>query len=218
MTEMDKLIKGVWAKIVETRPDYVELSQEELRYSLYFTDSFYSYVKALPHRYVYISGKAFSKVFIGILIGVILTGSVTVYAVFKIFQTKVNEKNTDISIDDGEYNREKIVMNYTPSFIPKDFEEVERSNFETSRFVRYGDHAYDIFFRQELTVSQGQIDNEETEEERIMIDGIEAIYFEKHQEKTLLYSNYGYVFYIDSNSPNVTKDDLVKMAESIMEE
>ena len=50
------------------------------------------------------------------------------------------------------------------------------------------------------------------------INGAEAVYFEKHNEKTLIFSEYGYVFYIDTNSEDITKEQLIHMAESIEKE
>lgn len=214
---MNKNIEDAWKLIVDTRPD-IQISDKELL-KISISKAFpRNELRELPKKYVYIWKRAFSKLLILLIFILILASSITVYAVFQIIQMKVNEKNTDISIEEIENEKNKIEEIYTPTYLPRNYNEVGREFYNTENIFLYSNGVQDIFFRQEIPASDTHIDNEDTEQEKIRINGMESIYMEKHGERLLIYPNYGYVFYIDTNSHEVTKNDLVIIAESIEKE
>lgn len=220
MTDIDKSIKEAWKLIVDTRRDPYPLSENELKQRLNFTEIFPFYqIRQLPQKYFYISGRAISKFFVLILIIALFLSSVTVYAVVKIIQTKENVKNTDISIPTDSDITSTIKVRFFPSNLPEGYEEIEKNLTNTNSFVHYSNGISDIFFRQELQISNGSVDNEHTEEYNVIINGVVGIYIEKHGEKSLIFSNNEkYLFYLDSNSQYITQDDLIKIAESLKQE
>lgn len=219
MDVTEQQINEAWTRIIEGRPDVVPFNEEELRKHLFFTEIFLKKkVQDLPKKYLYISGKAFSKLIAGIIVSFLIAGSITAYAVFRALQTHINEKNTDISMNTETQEKANITERVFPKYVPNNFKETERSLLQDSTVIRYSDGNSDVTFRQELATSEGQIDNEDTVESVEVINGIEAIFFEKHGEKTIIFTKYGYLFYIDSNSSFITKEELVKMAKSVKQE
>lgn len=214
----EKSIKEAWEIIIETRPDSVP-SEEELRNSLFFSEKFpEKKTKKLPKKFFYISGKIISKLVVYIIIILLLAGSITAYAVVRFLQREVNEKNTDISLDEKQIQNTEMKDRYFPSYLPESYIEVERQLTDNSTIVHYADGTYNIYFRQELPTSEGSIDNENTDESFFTIEEAEVIYTEKHGEKTLIFSVFGYLFYIDTNAENLTKEQLMQMADSIRRE
>lgn len=217
MTDTDKRIKEAWEMITESRPDMLP-SEEELRQNLHFTKEFpEQQTKNLPSRYFYVSGRTISKLFVFILIIILLASSITVYAVVQMLKKQINNENTDISLEMDD--TAKIEMEgYIPFYIPSGYFEVERNKTDNSVITHYMDGTHNIYFRQELPTSQGSFDTEDTEESSVVINGNEGIYWEKHNEKTLIFTEFGYVFYIDTNSMDITKEHLIRIAESIKKE
>lgn len=219
MTESDKCIKEAWDLIVNTRPDEILYTEEELRERLDFTTNFpFERIRTLQKKFIYIGSQALSKVLIYVIVLVLLATSVAAYAILKALQLDINEKNTDISVNTEQMAASRITERYYPQYIPENFHEASRNIFDTSITVQYTDGRYDIFYRQELLVSRGQIDNENTREESVNIAGTEGLFSEKHGEKTLIFSNSHYLFYIDSNADFISKDSLIQMAESLKKE
>lgn len=213
----DRRVKEAWDMITESRPDMLP-NEEELRQSLYFTKEFPDQqTKNLPSRYFYVSGRTVSKLFVFILIMILLASSITVYAVVQMLKKQVNDENTDISLEMEDTAKIEI-EGYTPFYIPSGYFEVERNKTDNSVITHYTDGTHNIYFRQELPTSQGSFDNEDTEESSVVINGNEGIYCEKHNEKTLIFNKFGYIFYIDANSMYITKEHLIKMAESVKKE
>lgn len=218
MTEDDKSIKEAWEIIIETRLDSVP-SEEELRSSLFFSEKFpEKKTKKLPKKFFYISGKIISKLVLYIIIILLLAGSITAYAVVQFLQREIHEKNTDISLDKKQIQNIEMQDRYFPSYLPENYYEVERQLTDNSTIVHYANGTYNIYFRQELPTSEGSIDNENTNESLFTIEEAEVIYTEKHGEKTLIFSVFGYLFYIDTNAENMTKEQLMQMAGSIRKE
>lgn len=218
MTVNDKHIKEVWENIIEKRPDNLP-SEEELQQNLHFSKTFPEQkTKNLPKKFFYISGKTVSKALVYILILLLFTGSITVYAVVQIIQWHINEKNTDISLDMNDTNHVKIQDRYFPTYIPEDYHEAEKTLTDNSTITRYIDGIHNIYFRQELPTGEGSFDNENTSESIFTINGAEAVYFSKNREKTLIFSEFNYVFYIDTDSEEITKEQLTEIAKSIKKE
>lgn len=218
MTENEKHIKEIWETIIENRPDNLP-SEEELQQTLHFTKTFPEQkTKNLPKKYFYISGKIVSKVLVYILLLILFASSITVYAVVQILQRHINEKNTDIRLDMKETDNIEIQDRYFPSYVPEGYYEAEKTLTDNSTIMRYTDGTHNIYFRQELPTSEGSFDNENTSESIFTINGAEAVYFSKNKEKTLIVSEYSYVFYIDTDSEDITKEQLIEMASSIIKE
>lgn len=218
MTENNKYIKQVWETIIEKRPDNLP-SEEELRQNLHFSQTFPEQkTKNLPKKFFYISGKTVSKALVYILILLLFTGSITVYAVVQIIEWHVNEKNTDISLDMNDTDNIEIQDRYFPSYIPEDYHEVEKTITDNSTIMRYTDGIHNIYFRQELPTGEGSFDNENTSESIFTINGAEAVYFEKNREQTLIFSEFNYVFYIDADSEEIKKEQLIEIAKSMKKE
>lgn len=172
----------------------------------------------LPKKFIYVGRHALSKALVAIILFLLLATSVAAYAILKTLQFNTNEKNTDISVHTEQIEVHRITERYFPQYIPGNFHETGRNISETSITVQYTDGYYDIFYRQELFVSKGQIDNENTKEEWVSVAGTEGLFSEKHGEKTLVFTNGSYLFYIDSNADFISKDNLIQMAESLKEE
>lgn len=218
MTENDKHIKEIWETIIEERPDNLP-GEEELRKSLHFTKAFSERkTKNLPKKYIYVSGKIVSKVLVYILLLILFASSVTVYAVVQLLQRHINEENTDIGLDMNDTNNVKIQDRYFPSYVPENYQKTEKILTDNSTILHYTDGIHNIYFRQELPTSEGSFDNEDTFENIFMINGAEAVYFSKNKEKTLIVSEFDYIFYIDTDSDKITKEQLIKMASSIKKE
>lgn len=218
MRDTDKHIKEVWEFIVENRPDKIP-SEEEIKSYMHFSTKFPAIqIKNIPRKYFYISGKVVSKLFVLLAVIILLASTITVYAVIQVLQKHINERNTDISMEMQDDDKEEIVTRYYPFYVPENYYEIEKEITKNTSIIEYSDGNHNIIhFRQELPTSQGSFDNEKTEENLVVINGVEAIYFEKHGEKTIIFSQFGYVFYIDTN-PNITKEQLIKMAKSIKKE
>lgn len=220
MTNDDELLKEAWKLIVDTRQDPLP-SEYELSQTSPFTNSFpLQKIQKLPYKFIYINGKAFSKLLVVIIMISILASSITAYAVVRIFQKHVNTKNTDVSIEDQNINSkiQKIEERYLPSQLPVNFKEVESNYTDNSTSIYYSDGYYNLYFRQDLSSSVGSFDNEDTIENVVIINGIEAIYIEKHEEKSLIFSNNGYIFYLDTDSKDISKNQLVEIAQSVQKE
>lgn len=224
MTEADKLIKEAWELIVSTRPDTIPYTENVLQKELDFTDNFPTEeIRKLPRKFFYVNGKAISKILVIIITIATLTSSITVYAVVKILKLKIHEKNTDISINSQELQQEVLITErYFPTKLPDNYVELERESTATSGFIHYKNTKdnSDIFFRQQLLGSEGSVDNEKTIENEVVVNGMAAIYFEKHGEKSIIFSNDAleYLFYIDTNAPHMTQKELVEIAESLQKE
>lgn len=211
----DDLIKEAWESVVEYRPDTVP-SEKEVQQTLFFTKDFpEEQTKDLPKRFLYISGRTVSKFCLFILIVALLASTVTVYAVVRLLRLHINDKNTDVSVIMEDAEATGIENKYYPFYLPSRFYFEEENVTGNSIIIRYTDGYSNIYFRQELPTSEGSFDNENTNESLFMINGKEAVYTEKCDEKTLIFAEFGYVFYIDSNSENVSKEQLIKIAESI---
>lgn len=206
--------------IVETRPDALSYTEDTLKNKIDFTDAFPSQkVRKLPKRFYYVGGRAISKILVVIIIAFAITSSVTVYAVVKILELKRNDINTDIRMHSSDMQQE-ITIRYFPTDLPDNYKESERELTKTASFVHYTNGNFYITFRQQLSKSEGSVDTEETIEKNVTVNGIQGMYSEKHGEKSLVFSNVAgtYLFYLDTNSPDVTQEKLLKIAESLKEE
>lgn len=218
MSDTDKRIKEAWEIIVDERSDTIP-REEELKDSLYFSKEFPEQrTRHLPEKFIYIRGKTFSKLVVCIVILIILASSVTVYAVVQMLERHINDINTDIRLSREDIEKTEIEDRYFPVYIPLQSYIAKKDITDNTTIVEYTDGHREICFRQELSTGEGSFDNENTDESLLTINGAEAVYFEKHNEKTLIFSEYGYVFYIDTNSEDITKEQLIHMAESIEKE
>lgn len=214
----ERIIKDAWNLIVNTSPDPIPYSNQILRQNIIISAAFknkkvYDYQK----KFIYVFGKGISKVAILIVVLILLTSSFSAYAIYQVFTQYVREKNTNIELE-PEQIKDKISDYYYPAYLPNGFKKIEEFKYDDEVIIHYTDEISDIFYRQELSQYKSQIDNEETLQESIEINGKQAIYIEKHGEKLLIYDQFGYVFCVDSNSVNVTKDELIKIVNSIEKE
>lgn len=167
-------------------------------------------------KYVYIWGKRISKAVI-IILAILVTG-MTVYAMVKSrFIYRIFEKNTTISTIEEEMEKGEEYLNsiYYPKYT-LDFKIVSNEQLDASVFTLYQNNQGETFtFLQQVIQTQYNYDNE-TDEESVVVDNVEAVCFSKHGETTLIWVQYGYLY--ELHAPEKYKEDLIKIAESLEKE
>jgi len=165
-------------------------------------------------RYVVIWGKRISKAAIVILI-ILMTG-ITVYAFIQSkFFYEIFKINTVVSTIEEEMQNGEEYLNhlYYPTYL-LDFE-VDNTIYEdTAVYTMYSNAKGEtITYIQQVIQTQLLFDNEDTVEEKIAVNGVEAILFTKHAETTLIWCEYGYLY--ELNVPEKYREELIRMAESL---
>lgn len=159
-----------------------------------------------------------TKIAVIILISVltIMAGSATVYAYFFYFRQKENSVGTDISIE-GYGTPATIEDIFLPEEEPAGYVLGDIICSENMVMTEYyhPERQKTIYIRQMLNSSFGAIDNEDTDQESIIINGMEAIYDSKLGESTLFCYFGGYLFIIDVVDEEVTKKEIIAMAETL---
>ncbi|MFI3141773.1 MAG: DUF4367 domain-containing protein [Clostridia bacterium] len=153
----------------------------------------------------YITVEAFRTTFNEFIVNVFDTYSVVIF-------------ENDDTQDEVTYIDENSV--YVPSYVPDGYVEVENNVDEFVNFVVYENElGYKIHFSQQIINEVGNF----IDTENRIIENIDTIFGEMmYAQKTermdafVTFTYDGYVFYIDVD--NLSKDELVKVAESITNE
>lgn len=94
-----------------------------------------------------------------------------------------------------------------------DFELVSNEQMDASVFSLYQNDQGETFtFLQQVIQTQYNYDNE-TEEEKVVVNDVEAVRITKYGETTLLWVQYGYLY--ELHAPEKYKEDLINIAESL---
>lgn len=189
---------------------------EETKQTLHFSEPFLKKkVWDYDKKFFYVNSRSYSKIAVLILIILSLAmTSVTVYAVYRIFDWRINEGNTDLRTFHNEDFKTSIEQVYRPGGLPVNYDLIETQVNEDSVFSVYCNHENNyIYFSQLLAENENSIDNEDTEQVKVMINGMEAVYFVKHNQSTILFFGHGYVFKLTTED-TFSKAEIIKMAES----
>ena len=170
----------------------------------------------LDKKFVYIGMRAIKKAVIIIVIVAALAGTMTAYACYKIFIERVNEKNTDIKILDQEEQAE-MEQKYLPSYLPEGYSQQDMMVYGDSVVTLFTNQNFQITLRQQKIVGEASVDNEDTEQETVYVNGIEAKYGLKHGEAVLIFTDGTYLFILDTTDTSITKEELISIAESLEE-
>jgi len=201
-------------ELIEKSKQYTTPSEEEAekQYISIYSEDFNKQIKIKN------VGKPNYKV-AGIIAFIIISilGSMTVYAIYKAFEQRENDNNTDI-IGIKPATVTTIEEIYLPVMLPAGY--ILTDSFHNEDFSRT---EYKCPGKQEIYVSQllysdstlQSFDNEDTEEELLSLHGAEAFYSTKHGESTLVFYCEGYAFIIDTAEPTINKELLVSIANSM---
>ena len=166
-------------------------------------------------KYVRIWGKRISKVAIFILI-IMVTG-LTVYAVVQSkFFFEIFDQNTEISTieDEMEKGKASIEEFYYPADTA-DFRLVDKVQDDLQALAVYENEDGEMFtFLQNAIQTRYLYDNEYTDEDRVSVNNVEAILFDKHGEITLIWCENGYLF--ELSMPAKYEGHVVEIAESLI--
>lgn len=107
---------------------------------------------------------------------------------------------------------------YAPEYIPEGYTEVKRegSSEFMYNYITYSDEfGNNIEFQQDIATDHISINTENTTIEKIYINSVEAIYWENLGESLILFSDDNYSFYLSCARETISKEELIKIAESI---
>jgi len=217
---MNKSLKEKVAHAYKEITDHREFilpMEEEVKAAMPLPDDFKKKLQEKVERdkkYIVIWGKRISKAVIAILI-ILMTG-LTVYAVIqsKLFY-KIFKHNTVVSTIEEEMQKGEEYLNhlYYPDYL-LDFEMDDTIYTDTAVYTMYSNGKGEVItFIQQVIQTQLLFDNEDTVEEKVAVNGVEAIQFTKHGETTLIWCEYGYLY--ELNVPEKYRKELIHMAESL---
>jgi len=217
---MNKSLKqkviNAYEEIIEHR-EFALPTEAEIKGAMPLPDDFKAKLQERAKRdkkYIEIWGKRISKAAIIILI-ILMTG-LTVYAVMQSkFFYKIFKRNTVVSTIGEEMQKGEEHLNhlYYPAYL-LDFEMDDTISTDTAVYTMYSNEKGEaITFMQQVIQTQLLFDNEDTAEEKVAVNGVEAIRFTKHGETTLIWCEYGYLY--ELNVPEKYREELIRMAESL---
>jgi len=217
---MNKSLKEKVAHIYKEITDHREFilpTEEEVKAAMPLPDDFKKKLQEKVERdkkYIVIWGKRISKAAIVILF-ILMTG-LTVYAVIQSkFFYKISKHNTVVSTIEEEMHKGEEYLNhlYYPVYL-LDFEMDDTIYTDTAVYTMYSNGKGEVItFIQQVIQTQLLFDNEDTVEEKVVVNGVEAIQFTKHGETTLIWCEYGYLY--ELNVPEKYRKELIHMAESL---
>lgn len=110
---------------------------------------------------------------------------------------------------------------YAPEYIPQGYKEVKREG--TAEFmynyVTYSDNKGNILdFQQDISIGSVSINTEGVEIEKLYINNTESIYYENLGVQTVLFADGNYSHLIRCYENTLSKEELIKIAESIKPE
>ena len=132
------------------------------------------------------------------------------------FITKTFEKFTKISIKNGEMVTPDEFVKTEPKYIPEGFSFDSKMETDVSIIIEYknNENLY-VGFSQTLNVGGANVDTEGVEFEKIYINGFEGIKYTNKGENTIIFAD---KFYLYDFYGQVSFDELIKMAESVIVE
>lgn len=162
----------------------------------------------------------YSKVAMFMLLFMILcTG--TAFAMIHLGLIQIeNDNNTELYISSSADKKEVIEKSFLPAYLPKGYEFSTQIGQPNDFFIEttYLHNNNLILFRQTTYDILTDLDNEDiNSNQKIQIQGNEAILQEKQDVKILVWMDNNYFYYIFCNDLDVNKDELIKIAESTIE-
>ncbi len=112
-------------------------------------------------------------------------------------------------------------VTYAPEYIPEGYKEVKRegsADFMYNFITYFDENGNNIEFQQDLAIHSIKINTEGVEIEKIYINDIEAIYFENLGLRFILFADNNYSYLISCKKDTVSKNELIKISESIKPE
>lgn len=211
----ERIIK-VYEEIVEHR-EFDLPTEDALKEVMPLPEDFKEKLKQRAKRekkYVYIWGKQISKV--AIFIFLLLMTGISVYAMVKTkFIYRIFKQNTVISTFEEEMQSGEEYLEHI--YYPQetlDFEMDSTTKMDTSIITLYSNPAGEtLTFIQQVIQTQYLFDNEHTKEERVVLNGVEAIRFVKNGEVTLIWCSDGYLY--ELNAPEQYLEQITDIAGSL---
>jgi len=232
--KFEELIKDTWAEVINehemTAMPHEDEFENQLEFSCEFEEKLNERLEKIGQedtvaskeefnrKHIFIRKHAFSRAAVYLsIIAVILISTITVYGYKSDLIRRIFDTTTDISlIYDPEKMKDEIDIVYSPGYIPEGYEMIFNDKVLTRVLTRYANSNTDeIVLGQYSSRNITSIDNEDTLEEDVTINGNEGIYTLKHGQHTLIWSDYGYLFNLIATDPEITKEELIKIAESI---
>jgi len=202
LVDFDNIIVGPWKETLEEKTIEILKKQRFAKRS---------------KKYLYIRKYKYSRIAIYCLVIVLIfTCSFTVYAMYKTkFIDKFFTKNTDISIEDGEKS-DKFKDLYLPNYMISNyvfFMSIENGSTVTTTYM--SNSSDEIQLKQQWNTDVLSIDSENAIQQKIMINNSEAIFYNGEEKLLLIWEEYGYIFCLSTQDPNVSKENMIKIANSI---
>ncbi len=157
----------------------------------------------------------YAVTFCSILIIILTASVISVDALrFKLIEWLIgvhdSHNSINISGKDKIYN-DVMVADY----LPEGYSMVSYTKEDDITDIQYSNGQYNIGIRIHSDDYGLTSDNENTSEDRIYINGYEGIYQKKESLSILFWCNGEKIYSINANDPQITKEEIVKIAQSI---
>lgn len=217
LTQALELFQQEW---MESLPDKEELSRISL------SPAFEKKMKKLiaDHKKGSGSSKLKKRVITAILVAALFASMVGTVVAFREpiveFITKTYEKFTNVSYEIPENVNAPTTIEEViyPSYIPEGFvkdESIEEIDLPVHDCVYVNKSNIRIEFKQRVMAgAQMGVDTEDTEVSELEVNGRKALYYERKGQRHIIWASNSYFYLIHADS-RVSKDEVLKIAESV---
>ncbi|MCM1062093.1 MAG: DUF4367 domain-containing protein [Eubacterium sp.] len=126
--------------------------------------------------------------------------------------TNIHENYTTINLAKNKERTGNVIL---AEYMPEEYKLITYNNGDSIIELCYSNKATDVKIRIYLNACNFNTDNEDTSSEEVYINGNKGQYQKKELATTLLWYDNKNSYWISTNDTGISKDELVKIAQSV---